>query len=195
MSRQTIEPRGVFVAALVTVDDTHLRRLADDGHTRGQTAFRQGVGQIPRAQTSNLFVIGEGEMKRPVTHPLCKMRGHRQSRGDKPLHVAGSATVKAPFCGLYAERIAGPGLIGHGHHIAVTRQQDTTIAVRPQRGEQVGLGPAGRGHHLAARAHVFQKPRHVQDHVEIAVRRNRRIGDQLCKDLGCALQVIHGSNP
>ena len=74
--------------------------------------------------TSDLFVVGEGQMQRCVKWSREELRKHREDDTTEGLHVTGSAPVKLPVANVSAERIAAPDLPIDRNDIGVPGEHD-----------------------------------------------------------------------
>ena len=184
---------GVFVAPLVTLDHPHQRRFADDRDRGARVACPQDLRQRLRAQASDLFVVGKGEMDGPTGRAFGEGGRHRHRRGNETLHVAGAAPVKPAVAFHHLERVACPVLVGDRHHVRMTRKQDAPGALRADGREKVRLGSGRVAVHLDARR--AEPVGEELDHREVAVGRNRRIADKLAQQGAGVIQKVQARHP
>ena len=130
--------------ALVSDHDVHRGRLADEGRQRlgnAERAGRQAMQHRSDPDTAHFLVIGQRQMDR-----LCeRCRHHRrhggEAAGQKTLHVDRAAAIGLAVPHAERERIAGPVLPVHRHHIRVAGEHIARLVLRPDAGEQRGLLP------------------------------------------------------
>ena len=118
-------------------------------------------------------------MQRARSNLLGKRRCHDKRGGNEAFHVARATTVKAAVALSHFERIGGPILIRHGHHIAMARQYDATIGFRPKRCKKIGFVFGLVFQNINACIGLLQPVCQVVDHRQIAVGRHGRKGDQV----------------
>ena len=139
-------------AALMGAHDLHQGRFTDD-RQRGFDGLRfQIIQQTPDAGAAHFFVIGKREMDRPRQLRACDFRHQPQGGADKAFHVTGAATIQIAIADFRLERIARPVLSVHRHHIGMTAQHITAVAVWPDGGKKIGLPAGGIIAAAAARA-------------------------------------------
>ena len=96
--------------------------------------------------TSDLFVVGEGQMQRCVKWNGEEFRKHREDDTAEGLHVTGSAPVNSSVANVSAERIAAPDSPIDRNNIGVGGEHDTpgARAVGSRDGDkQVHFGALG----------------------------------------------------
>jgi hypothetical protein len=188
---KALKAGAVLMAAFVAFDDAHGGRLANDGEPGIDVALFEGLNQMACADAAGFLVIGEGKMHRRVGDQLGKVGCHGDGGGDEAFHVAGAAPVKTPVALLHDKGIGAPVLIGDWHHVCVARKHNAAVDCGAEGGKEVGLFAGRVMEDLHLGATVFETCGEVDDHVEVAVDRDRREGDQVGEDLFGGLQ--HGS--
>ena len=154
--------RGQLGAALVCAHDLHQGRLADDGK-RGPDILRfQVVQQAPNAGAADFFVIRQREVDWPSQFRFRDFRRQPQRGSDKPLHVTGAAAIQIAIPHFRLERIAGPVLAVHRHHIGMAAQHIAAVHFlvfegRPDGGKKIGLLAGGVIAAAAPRAGLLQQ--------------------------------------
>ncbi|CUJ13090.1 Uncharacterised protein [Achromobacter kerstersii] len=146
MRRLAVHLAAEQVDALVGHHHLHARGFTHDAAFGADAAFQQIGQHVGRARAAHFFVIREGQVDWLLARHGQKFRHQRQRAGDETLHVARAAAIQQAVFFDELERVRGPILAIHGHHVSVARQNDTALLVavlRRQRGEQVGLGALG----------------------------------------------------
>ena len=109
---QTRKFHGVFITPLVTFNNAHQGRFADDAGGRFHADVAQFLNQRPRTQAPGFLVMGEGKMHRLGKGKGSIVFGHGQAGCNEPLHVAGAAAKQPALVLVHAERVvmSSPGL-------------------------------------------------------------------------------------
>ncbi|MNS86524.1 hypothetical protein D3C86_968770 [compost metagenome] len=84
----------------------------------------------------------------------CRCRG--ENRGQKSLHVGGSASVKTLAFRSQGEGIGGPFRLTGRHHIHMAGQDVSAGICRPEAGEEIGAVALGTGKQRYFRAVTIQ---------------------------------------
>ena len=118
-------------------------------------------------------------MQRARSNLLGKRRCHDKRGGNEAFHVARATTVKAAVALSHFERIGGPILIRHRHHVAMTRQHDAAIGFRPKRCKKIGFVSGLVFQNINACTGLLESIRKIVDHRQVAVGGHGRKGDQV----------------
>ena len=106
--------------AIMRDADLHVGGLANDGEGGSRHALGDSLDQRVRTKAANLFVVGEGEVQRPLQRQTLPMLDGGEAACDKPLHIGTAAPVQPPIAFHQRKRVAGPILAIHRHHVGVT---------------------------------------------------------------------------
>jgi hypothetical protein len=105
--------------ALVTDDESHRRRFADDANSWRADCRVEMPDHVCNAAAPDLFVVRDSQfqgLRQPGSR--CFVRGV-QHASEKTLHVRRTATIQPPVPLAQAERIGRPVLAFDRHHIGV----------------------------------------------------------------------------
>ena len=177
--------------ALVAVHRHHVGGLAD--HHEG--GFRQlaidDFDQVGRTQAADLLVVGKSQVHRSPRIGGDKVGHGSQRQGQEPLHVAGSAAIEPPIALDDGERVRGPGLAVHGHHVGVAGEHRAALDRRPDGGQQVRLGAIGVQDAAVRHAVAVQIGLDPGDQLQIGPPRGGVEADQGFEDFAGGKEVGH----
>ena len=142
--RHAVDP-----AALVADDDAHHRGFADDAECGLRQVAPEQFDRVGGAETADLFVVGQAQMDRALQLGEHEGGHGRQRAGDEAFHIGRAAPIEPPVALDERKRIARPRLAFDGNDIRMAREHGTARNLRPDRGDEIGLGAVGVGHKAA----------------------------------------------
>jgi len=119
--------------ALVGVDHLELRRLADDHGAGRRQILPEASDRIHDAETGRLLVVGEEDVDRRLEIQREEIGHERERERVEALHVDGAAAIGAAVLDPQRERVGGPGLSRHRHHVRVAGEHNPAAAGRSKR--------------------------------------------------------------
>ena len=164
--------------ALMGVGYVEIGGLAHDHRPRpGEILAEPGDG-VGDAETCGLLVVGKQDVDRPLEVGGEHVRDGCQRQGAEALHVHGAAPVGPPIGDPQGERIGGPGLSRHRHHVGMAGQDDAAIHLWADRREDRRLVTRFIGDAHMAHAPAVEIGADAVDEREIGARTLRVEGDE-----------------
>ena len=111
--------------------------------SRHRQVAPEAADRVDDAEAGRLLVVGQHDVDRRLQARRLELGHERERERVEALHVDGAAPEDAPVLDPQAERVRGPGLARHRHHVRVARQHDAAAVLRTDRGEERRL-VAGR---------------------------------------------------
>ena len=169
MTGRTLHAATHRELALVAEHRFEFCGFTDQTQARLDGSFGQLGQHGTHAQTADFLVIGKRQMQGLLERRAREMRHRRQRTGDEALHVRHATPIQTPIALQQLERIDGPRLPVHRHHIRVARHRNARLVGRSDGGEQAGLVALGVVEQFGLHAMLRKIVAHEDDQVQIRV--------------------------